>query len=326
MLSSAKVIAAAGSNSTLLSYLYPSARGAERWSVRDEWSLATRGCRVVPNGCYCFHVTGSMVKEANPRGAERCAPKDVVLDCTSDPKLRVMARRNCSCFAQRAGALACRRAAPDSCCLFSDMRPLKLLAIIAACRAAGVTHIVEQGRYGGLSAHMYALHGFKVTSIEFLPLSEVSDALRTVSAGVRLVDADGRRAVVRAVESAPRSERIGVIFDGEKRATAYETFGMVKPRIALAVFDDTNLDGGDFPRLLRERGEDAWHTWDCDFVDKFDDTAVLKRARERMVRAIDAGEQRAVRFHGGMESLSLFHSTIVRGGRWGEKIRKSGII
>ena len=34
--------------------------------------------------------------------------------------------------------------------------------MITAARLAGVTHIIEEGRYGGLSALMYALHGFKV--------------------------------------------------------------------------------------------------------------------------------------------------------------------
>ena len=121
-----------------------------------------------------------------------------------------MARRNCSCFAQRP-------AAPP--CLFGDMRPAKLLAIIAACRATGVTHIIEQGRYGGLSAYMYALHGFKVTSVELLPLSEVTDAMRTLAPGVSLVDADGRASVVELVRRAPPKERLAVIFDGEKRQT-----------------------------------------------------------------------------------------------------------
>ena len=84
--------------------------------------------------------------------------------------------QSCSCFAQ-----ALPPAAPP--CLFGDMRPAKLLAIIAACRAAGVTHIIEQGRYGGLSAYLYRLHGFKVTSVELLPLAALlalADCARVV--------------------------------------------------------------------------------------------------------------------------------------------------
>ena len=46
--------------------------------------------------------------------------------------------------------------------------------IFASPALPGVTHIVEEGRFGGLSAYMYALHGFDVTSIEFLPLESVS--------------------------------------------------------------------------------------------------------------------------------------------------------
>ena len=40
-----------------------------------------------------------------------------------------------------------------------------------------MTHIVEEGRFGGLSAYMYALHGFDVTSIEFLPLESVKSPI-----------------------------------------------------------------------------------------------------------------------------------------------------
>ena len=79
-------------------------------------------------------------------------------------------------------------------------------------------------RYGGLSAYMYALHGFKVTSIELVPLDDVSRSLRQSAPNVRLVDADGRSAVLDAVQSAPANERLAVIFDGEKRLAAYETF------------------------------------------------------------------------------------------------------
>ena len=64
----------------------------------------------------------------------------------------------------------------------------------------GVTHIIEQGRYGGLSAWLYSLHGFKVSSIELLPLSEVSEALRRRAPEVTLIDGDGRAEVQRLCE------------------------------------------------------------------------------------------------------------------------------
>ena len=326
VLSSANVLSWASSNSTLLSYLYGNADG----DVQNGWRAMTAGCRIEPLGCYCFHVAGSMVKAANPHGLKRCAPKDRLMDC-SDPAagpFYIKARRNCSCFAQAPP--------PASPCLFGDMRPAKLLAIIAACRAARVTHIIEQGRYGGLSAYVYALHGFKVTSIELLPLSEVSAALRALAPDVALVDADGRASVLDLVARAPPSERLAVIFDGEKRQTAYETFSRVKARVALAVFDDTNLDDGAFPQLLRERGEDAWHTWDCAYMRRHNDRAPLASLGETLRAATSSIMSKALRdgsaermrrqglvsydgrlvFHGGMEDLSRFHSSIVRGGAW----------
>ena len=47
-------------------------------------------------------------------------------------------------------------------------------------------------------------------------------APRTI-AQVPLVDGDGRKAVIDLVKGAPASEKLMVIFDGEKRQTAYET-------------------------------------------------------------------------------------------------------
>ena len=118
-----------------------------------------------------------------------------------------------------------------------------------------------QGRYGGLSAYIYALHGFRVTSVELLPLDEVSTALHALAPSVSHVDADGRQSVVQLVRQAAPGERIAVIFDGEKRQTAYETFRLVRDRIALAAFDDTNLDDGAFPRLVCRRSRTRCPHW-----------------------------------------------------------------
>ena len=313
-LSSDNMLKWTAQNATLLEYLYPSRLAAD---VDLGWNGLSRGCRVVSNGCWCFHVAGSMVKALNPRGLERCAPKDKIMNCTE----ALSAAQSCSCFAQ-----ALPPAAP---CLFGDMRPAKLLAIIAACRAAGVTHIIEQGRYGGLSAYIYRLHGFKVTSIELLPLSEVSAALRARAPDVRLLDGDGRRLVIETVRAAPPSERVAVIFDGEKRRVAYETFKAVKRKVALGIFDDTNLDDGVFPSLLRQHGEEAWHTWDCAFMRRHTDEApldlfsqMLRGETERASRAYAGGGAPSgarLYFHGGMENLARFHSSLVRGGAWRER-------
>lgn len=63
-----------------------------------------RGVPEAPQGLLlrrCFHVTGSMLKRANPQGAERCVPKWQVRNC-SDPsnvKLSQLAAKDCSCLA-----------------------------------------------------------------------------------------------------------------------------------------------------------------------------------------------------------------------------------
>jgi len=315
-LSSEAMLGWAASNTTLVNYLYQSTEPAK---LADGWKALTAGCRIAPRGCWCFHVEGSMLKSANPNGHKRCAPKDKLLDCSSDPSVSpAMVRKDCSCFVQQPVA---------SPCLFGDMRPAKLLAIIAACRAAGVTHIIEQGRYGGLSAAIYALAGFRVTSIELLPLTEVTAAMGSFVPSVRLIDGDGRAEVVKLVRALPPNERVAVIFDGEKRLSAYTTFRLVKKDIALAVFDDSNLDDGAFPRKLQEEKEAAWHTWDCAFMRRHNDSVPLARLSARLRRAAEAGHPETVdsparrvnvrvNFQGGMEDLARFHSTIVAGGRW----------
>ena len=334
-LRSQRVLSWAASNASLTSYLYPQTTPS---NIAAGWRALLPGCSVELGRCWCFHVRGgSMVKARNPDGAQRCAPNDRVMNCT-DPAagvFRAKVRRSCSCFAQRPHAQPC---------LFGDMRPAKLLAIVAACRALGVHHIIEQGRYGGLSALIYAQMGFKVTSVELLPLSEVSVALRALAPNIRLVDDDGRKAVLKLVHEAPADERIAVIFDGEKRATAYETFALVKPRLTLAAFDDTNLDDGAFPRLLRERREHAWHTWDCSFMRQHNDALQLRQLTDMIQHDVAAAHDvsdastmpqpkglsgavkeqrrqlrfgdrsRALTFHGGMEDLSRFHTTLVLGG------------
>ena len=116
--------------------------------LREHWMPATH-CKIYRD-CFCFHVKGDMSRSLNLDWQDgRCVSE------LSPTKLQPCERhraynRTCSCYSGRG-------------CLFSDMRPLKILSAVAAARAAGVTHIIEEGRYGGLSAVMYALHGFRVT-------------------------------------------------------------------------------------------------------------------------------------------------------------------
>jgi hypothetical protein len=78
---------------------------------------------------------------------------------------------------------------------------------------------------------------------------------------------------------------------------------------------------GAFPRLLHERDEDAWHTWDCAFMARHVDTAPLGELSDTLRKAttsllhqaeldgraikmrrqslVDAGGR--LIFHGGME-------------------------
>ena len=45
--------------------------------------------------------------------------------------------------------------------------------------------------------------------------------------------------IPKLVHSAPAGERIAVIFDGEKRRAAYQTYKKVRDRVHLAIFDDS---------------------------------------------------------------------------------------
>ena len=68
--------------------------------------------------------------------------------------------------------------------------------------------------------YVYALHGFKVTSIEMLPINFVKSALADLAPGILQVTGDGSKLVPEHVASAPPGERIAIIFDGEKRRAA----------------------------------------------------------------------------------------------------------
>ena len=60
------------------------------------------------------------------------------------------------------------------------------------------------------------------------------------------------------------------------------------PRLALAAFDDSNLDDGAFPALLAARREAAWHTWDCAYMRAHADAAPLATLSARLRAAGDA--------------------------------------
>ena len=50
-----------------------------------------------------------------------------------------------------------------------------------------------------------------------------------------------------------------VIFDGEKRFEAYQTFNRIRNKVALAIFDDVNVvNGRKFCRMLDESKQVWW--------------------------------------------------------------------
>ena len=55
----------------------------------------------------------------------------------------------------------------------------------------------------------------------------------------------------------------------------------MRSRVALAAFDDSNLDEGAFPALLEANRERAWHTWDCAYMRDHNDSLQLGRFQAR---------------------------------------------
>ena len=284
-------------NESLLAYAYPSEPLPD---VQRNWVPYTASCRIA-NDCYCIHVDGDMSASVNPKPT-RCVKK-ITLERCSGSALRA----GCSCLT-------------GSSCLFSDMRPTKILSAVTAARVAGITRIFEEGRYGGLSALMYALHGFEVISLELAPLSGPSVSIRQLAPQIQLITGDGSVLLPQllANSSAADAARTMVIFDGEKRFDAYRTYEKIRKHIALAIFDDTNIDSrhgfmehSSFNEMLHQKGEVWWWTNDTRYAHF--------RAREgvpieRLTAELHANATR--RFLGGIHMLERFHFTIVRAGAW----------
>ncbi|CAK9101370.1 unnamed protein product [Durusdinium trenchii] len=245
--------------------------------------------------CLCCRKLICLLCLVCPGRCIRLDSKVILNDLTRSSQ----AKEDCSCFVP-----SC-----PSCCLFSDMRPAKLLAAIALMRKLKITHVVEDGRYGGLSALIYALHGFHVTSIEFLPLGHVSAALGS-HGNVHLVDGDSRQKVVEVIEELQTSNAaVAVIFDGLKRFEAYEVYQKIASKVSLAIFDDTNIrDGFAFRQMLHERNHSSWSTDSRTF-------GRVLRAEEPVLQSL-LQPLRGRKFMGGMEKLGRFHYTMVEGGQW----------
>jgi len=332
-LSSEWMAHATGSNSSLLDYFYPRSpqQAWKRGSVDQVWRPVSSNCRLAVAACYCFHVTGSPIKAENP---DAWRDSISIANNPSGKKRCELCKNfnNCSCLAPD------KEPHPGPGCLFGDMRPGKLLAVIGACRRLGITHIIEEGRYGGLSAYMYALHGFKVTSVELLPIDFVASSLRNAVPTMRLMTGDGSQLVPQLVRDADPTERVAVIFDGEKRHKAYATYKQVASRVHLAVFDDSFHER--FHNFLDAKGETTWHTnLDSKYMTSHGPARDTEQLRpfETMLRHAATNLMRfrpELRKHkkerdrliddtgrlnlppGGLQNMAHYHFVLVRGGAW----------
>ncbi|CAJ1453091.1 unnamed protein product [Effrenium voratum] len=279
---------ASKANESLWKYFFPESPTSD---VMRNWVPYTPQC-AIDEQCWCFHVEGSMSKAVNPRGAERGFINGEPENLTGTFR----ANQDCACLAPSTSG-----------CLFGDMRPAKLLAAVALLRFLNVTQVIEDGRYGGLSALVYALHGFEVTSVEMLPLGHVKETLGAF--GVRLHDGDSREALPQILKEMHPWRRAAVIFDGLKRFEAYEVYKKIAPRVAVAIFDDTNIrDGLAFRRMLAQHGHQMWSSDAASFG------WVLKAEEPYLEQLLLP--LRGRRFQGGIQKLQDFHYTILEGGAW----------
>jgi len=340
-LSSEWMARATGSNQSLLDYFYPPSpqQAWKKGEIDRVWRPVSRSCKLVAAACYCFHVTGSPIKAENPNAWRDSV--SVANNPSGKRKCELCTNfNNCSCLApDRKPAPMGSSVGPG--CLFGDMRPGKLLAVIGACRRLGITHIIEEGRYGGLSAYVYALHGFKVTSVELLPIDFVASSLKQSMPSIIHAVGDGSVLVPELVKAATKAgERVAVIFDGEKRHKAYKTYKTIADKVHLAVFDDSFHER--FHNFLDAHAETAWHTnldssymgvhgpgADMQLLEPFENTlriaaksllhaqpqlrlASNKKERHRLVD--DKGRLNLP--PGGLQNMAYYHFVLVRGGAW----------
>jgi len=268
--------------------------------------------------CYCSHVRGSKDKETNP--PEKLLERDRLFGgaCESTGSMNLMKRiisrssctkkllaKTCSCWTGR-----------GSPCLYSDMKPPTSIVLISLARAAGVNHIIEEGREGGLSAFIYHHHGFRLTSVEYLPEDEPTAALRIMAPDIKIVDGDGSVLIPKMVNemTADEAARTMVIFDGEKRVQAHNTFKKIRDKVAFAAFDDSQVPA--FRDYLDAEGE----TW-------FETELNLTSAQQKLASMWYVDTPLNVRKAGPTANIEIqqgSHTTFVRGGGWGRLHRSGG--
>jgi len=307
-----KVHSVINSNTTLREYFLASPYTKE---LSNNWVPMTPLCKYSKR-CHCDHVAGqsaSIDENSNPDGCEEDAVRirsgaqaaRHAVNCTNIKK------KLCECLTGQSNP-----------CLYGHMSPMKILLVIAAARAAGVDTIIEEGREGGLSAYMYSLHGFKVMSIEYLPLGHVKAGLTSIAPSIRQFDGDGAQLVPGLVKGMSRdaAARSLVIFDGEKRDAAYETYKKIRHRVAAAIFDDSQVDGGRFRRTCIEPSLEP-------FIDTLDPSVdrigeginVRKRLNSMLSTMGEWGATSALWNFEKRYSAAHFHESqfiIVQSGQW----------
>lgn len=178
-----------------------------------------------------------------------------------DPPPSSLAKRQ-EMLEKSAAAMRAPAAPPGTLCLFSQMRPSKNVAVVALARRLNVTHLVESGRKGGMSAYVYSVLGLEVTSVELFPIPYVAHALTQLAPGMELVDGDGTELVPRAVRKIRRETqgaRVAVVLDGPKYEGAYRLFQEIRDEVVFAVFDDV-YPGSTFRQDLDRRELLVWYS------------------------------------------------------------------
>ena len=95
--------------------------------------------------------------------------------------------------------------------------------------------------------------------IEYAPIDEVQLALKQWAPSMRILNGDGHELVPKVMEQlgAETAAKTLVFFDGEKRENAYDnTFSLIKNKVALALFDDSDL--GRFHDYIEQQGHVWW--------------------------------------------------------------------
>ena len=288
------------SNETLMRYFFP--EGERSASIQQNWQQKTDQC-VRSDNCYCGHVRGSKDKQSNPVDELLRRDRTVGGACESTGSQNLMKRlisrtsctkrflaKRCKCWTGRGNP-----------CLYSDMKPATSIVLMAVAREAGVDHIIEEGREGGLSAYIYHLHGFRVTSVEYLPEDEPTAALRAMAPQVAIVDGDGSKLIPKMVDAMSPQEaaRTMVIFDGEKRVQAHTTFKKIRDRVAFAAFDDSELPA--FREYL-DAQEEVWFETEVNATGRY--LGLLNQWQAMP----DINNTKRIQFKS--------HTTLVRGGAW----------